>query len=76
MKCRTVFPRKHRSRLLATAGCSALGLLGLSDGDVCRHMSFHLLLLSPVALKGYDFGQVRGNDGHTRVQLQFSVEGA
>ena len=41
-------------------------------------MSFYLLLgLSPVVMKGYDFDQVGGNDGHAGVLHKFSrVAGA
>ena len=69
------FSRRNRSRLLATAGCSALGLFGLLDGDV--EMSFyflHALELSLVVMKGYHFGQVGVNNGHAGVLFvhQFS----
>ena len=60
---------------IATAGCSALGLFGLLDGDV--EMSFyflHALELSLVVMKGYHFGQVGVNNGHAGVLFvhQFS----
>ena len=53
---------------IATAGCSALGLFRPLDEDV--EMSLYLLLgLSPMVMKGSDFGQVGGNDGHAGVLL-------
>ena len=46
------FPKKP----IATAGCSALVLFGLLDGDM--EMYFYLLLgLSPVVIRRYHFGQ-------------------
>ena len=57
--------------MLATAGCSSLGLVGLLDVDM--EVSLHLLLgLSSVVMKGYDFGQVGGSDGHAGVLHKFS----
>ena len=59
--------------MLATAGCSSLGLVGLLDVDM--EVSLHLLLgLSSVVMKGYDFGQVGGNDGHAGLYYINSVE--
>ena len=67
------FPKKS----IATVGGSALGLFGLLDGDM-EMSSYPLLLeLSPLVMKGYHFGQVRGNDGHAGVLHKFSwVAGA
>ena len=70
------FSKKTIATLLATARCSALGRCGLLYGGVW--MCLYLLLgLSPVVMKGYDFGQVGGNDGHAGVIHKFSrVAGA
>ena len=47
-----------------------VGLFGLLDGDV--EMAFYLLLgLSPVVMKGSDFGRLGGNDDHEGVLHKF-----
>ena len=56
--------RAKKSRLLATAGCYALGLFVQLDGDV---EIYRLLGLSSLIMKGYDSGQVGRNDGHAGV---------
>ena len=58
--------RTHSLRV----GCSALGLFGLLVGDV--EMFLYLLLgLSPVVMKGSDFGRLGGNDDHEGVLHKF-----
>ena len=49
----------------------ALGLFGLLDGDA-ETCFYPLLGLSPVVVKGYDFGQVGVNYGHAEVLHAFS----
>ena len=47
-----IISQRNRSRLLATAGRSALGLFGLLDGDV--EMPFYFLLASEAVTSGHE----------------------
>ena len=61
--CR-LFIGNKRSQLLATAGCSARGVIGLLRGDAQPSL---YSILKVLVERGYNFGQVEGYDGHEEV---------